>query len=541
MGKNFFPIIIVLFFAFLAGVSLIYKGLPPTHDGEYHVIRFYEFDKVLRAGDWYPRWAPDLNNGYGVPLFNYVYPLPNYVASFLHVFGVSFIDAFKLNMFFATIIGSICMYLWASSFWGKRGAIVSSVYYTFSPYHFLDIYVRGSVGEVWALAFFPAFLWSIAILIKQKNRLFVVYSGLFLALIIFSHNILALMFLPFAFSYASFMIVFSNEKLYALRFTIYAIFLGLGLSAIFWIPALLEKDYVTGLQIYSIDNNFPELYQLLIPSWGTGFSEVDLGNQMSFQIGIANLGAVLFSIFTSIFLYKKKDKRFTILLFFLCWFFLVLFLLLKISLGVWQIVPFMDYFQFSWRFLSLMILIVSFLAGALFSVWRSKILAACFVLFPLLLTIGYAKPAFYHQRDDSYYISRSNFIDGTNSPGDLFNTVWFNKNLKKQNEKIIVNHGLVLDSNIKPTKYSFRVKSDSDSQVIVNTSYFPGWEAVVDGELITIHHDNDGLIRFPLLKGMHSVTIILGLTFIQQVATGVTIFSFSSMIIYIFLRVIIKK
>src|SRR5258706_7369843 len=96
-------ILIVLIIAFLAGFPLLHPGLIPTHDGEYHVIRFYEFDKVLRSGNLYPRWAPDLAYGFGMPILTYVYPLPNYVASFFHIFGLSFIDGFKVNMFFANV------------------------------------------------------------------------------------------------------------------------------------------------------------------------------------------------------------------------------------------------------------------------------------------------------------------------------------------------------------------------------------------------------------------------------------------------------
>ena len=92
--SQFKYILFLLFIIFLAVKPLIHSGFPPTHDGEYHVIRFYEFDKALRDGDLYPRWAMDLNNGYGVPLFNYVYPFPNYSASFFHFFGASFTIGF---------------------------------------------------------------------------------------------------------------------------------------------------------------------------------------------------------------------------------------------------------------------------------------------------------------------------------------------------------------------------------------------------------------------------------------------------------------
>lgn len=158
MVKKSWAVIIVLIFAVIAGFSLLHGGLPPTHDGEYHVVRFYEFDKTLRDGNIFPRWAPDLNYGYGIPLFSYVYPLPNYFSSFLHFFGVSFIDAFKLNLFTAILLAGLFFYMWAKSFFGKKAAVVGAAFYLFSPYFFVDTYVRGSVGEVWAMAFLPALL-----------------------------------------------------------------------------------------------------------------------------------------------------------------------------------------------------------------------------------------------------------------------------------------------------------------------------------------------------------------------------------------------
>ena len=98
--------LLVLSIGFIAVASLLSSGLPPTHDGEYHVLRFQQFYKVLSEGSLYPRWAPDFNNGFGIPLFNYVYPLPNYIASALHILGFSFIDSFKLNMILASLTGS---------------------------------------------------------------------------------------------------------------------------------------------------------------------------------------------------------------------------------------------------------------------------------------------------------------------------------------------------------------------------------------------------------------------------------------------------
>jgi glycosyltransferase involved in cell wall biosynthesis len=269
--KKYKIFLIVFFLAIISLIivaPLVKSGLPPTHDGEYHIVRAYQFDKTLRDGNFYPRWLPDLNYGYGTPLLNYYYPLPYYAMSFVHFFGVSFIDAFKVSLFIATILGAIFFFLWARIFWGNSGGFIASIFYTFAPYHIVELYVRGVIGEVWALAFFPAFLWAITKGIKEKNDLFFPVASIFLALIIFSHNILAIMFFPFSLSYIFLLLFINKSKPYVIRYAIYTIIVGVLLAAIFWLPALMERKYVSGLQIYNVKESFPELYQLIIPVFG---------------------------------------------------------------------------------------------------------------------------------------------------------------------------------------------------------------------------------------------------------------------------------
>lgn len=533
--KLLLPIIIVVSFGIIAGFSLLHKGLPPTHDGEYHIVRFFLFDEAIRDGNLYPRWAAHLNNGFGVPLFNFVYPLSNYIAFFFHLFGISFIDSFKLEMFIATIIGGIFFYLWTKEFWGKVGAVVSSIFYTFSPYHFVDIYIRGSVGEVWAIAFFPAFLWAYTKFAKSKRKVFLIFSSIFLALIIFSHNILALMFFTFSLSYVVLLIGMEKDKRYLMLNTLCLILLGLGLSAIFWLPAIYETKYVTGLQIFDVSAHFPDLYQLLIPSWGSGFSGTGLKDVLSFQIGLANLLGVFLSLMV-VFWKKKRNNESIYTIFFLVWFAFTFYLMLDISLPVWKTIPFMNYFQFPWRLLSLEILFASFLAGSVFSLGinrRIKIFFAISLIFlTFILGIGYAKPAYYHYRDDDYYISRSNFIDGTNSPGNVFNTIWFNKNLKKQNEKIIIEKGRLESSVIKPTNHAYLVSIISESSVTVNITYFPSWTVFIDGQKIVTRQDANGLITFLVPKGSHLIEVKFKDTPIRTVANFMFLASFFFILFY---------
>lgn len=507
---------------------LFHYGFPPTHDGEYHIIRAWQFDKALRDGDWYPRWQKDVNNGYGSPLLNYYYPLPYYAMSLFHFLGLSFINSFKISIIAATLLGAVFFFLWVRIFWGDKGGFVSAVFYTYSPYHIVDIYVRGSIGELWSLAFFPGFLWAVTKMIKEKNMRFVVLGALFLALIVFSHNILAAMFFPFAITYCLVLVILSgNWKRFVVPL-LRVVILGIGASAIFWAPALLERQYVRGLLIYNVSEHFPEMHQLLFPSWGSGFSNTDASSQMSFQIGVPNLLVVFISILVVIFMLRNKNTyNAFITAFFLVMFLVIFFLMLSISLPLWRVIPLFNFFQFPWRFLSLEILVASVLAGGILTIWNSKTLAGLMITGAVLLVIQYVSPAYYWEREDSYYFTRSNFVDGTNTPGNIFNTVWFQEGLKRQNEKIIILEGQGKISNIfvKSTKYAFVTNSDSSLLIGVNTAYFPGWTALVNGKSKEVKKTRNGLFAFNVPKGKNSVIVELRNTSIRDRANSISLLS----------------
>ncbi len=531
MGKNFFSIIIVILFSLIAGISLFHKGLLPTHDGEYHVVRFFLFDEALRDGNLYPRWAAHLNNNFGVPLFTFVYPLPNYIASFFHSLGVSFIDSFKLEMIIAVLTGGVFFYLWSREFWGKLGGIVSSVFYTFSPYHFVDIYIRGSIGEVWALAFFPAFLWSFTKLVKTKRKTFLLLSSLFLALIIFSHNILALMFFLFALSYVVLLIFKETSKKNLVLNSILAILLGLGLSAVFWLPAIYETKYVTGLQIFDVTSHFPDLYQLLIPTWGSGFSGAGLQDELSFQIGIANLFVIFLSFIVIVIQIMRKRMSVYTVFFLICSIFVFL-LMLDISKFVWQVIPLMNYFQFPWRLLSLEILFTSFLAGSIFSLNIKNRFINLFFAFFLIFTsfilgIGYAKPAYYMDRGDNYYFTKSNFMDGTNSIGNVFNTISLKTIPKKEKEiaEFLGGDGKIFPALSKSSRHVLKIIADKNSEIIMNLPSYPGWEVYINKRKQKIMQTKDGRFSFEVPVGESLVEVKFEDTSMRKIAGMISLFS----------------
>jgi len=481
-----------------------------------------------------------LNSGFGVPLFNFFYPLPNYVGEFFHLLGFSFIDSFKLTLAAGIIIGSLFFYFWAAQVWGVLGGVVGAVFYTLAPYHLVDVYIRGSPGEVWALVWFPAILWGIERLIRTKKRIFLFPTSLFFAFLILSHNILALSFLPFFISYVI-LLIFTLpkvKKLSAFRLPLFAIILGIGLSAYFWLPALVEAKYVTGLEIINFADHFPVLFQLLFPSWGSGFSVPGVLDQMSFQIGIPHLLVVLFA-FLMLFLEKRKKKAY--LFFFLTWFLVVFVLLLEVSLPFWKLIPVMPLFQYPWRLLSLIILFTSFLAGSFVILKkRSKILAIVLVFLALVFYTGYTRPVKYPPRTDDFYLTNPVWTDGTNTLGNSFATIWApGKQPKRAEEKLVIvqGEGEVKNLFIKPTSYSFQVEATVSAELQVNTLYFPGWKVFVDGEETAVHFEN-GLINFQIPEGKHIIEVEFKETPIRTLANRI---SFLSLLFLIGTAIFLKR
>lgn len=526
MVKKALPLIIVFLVALFAAWPLLTPGFIPTHDGEYHIIRFFEFDKNIKAGDFFPRWAPGLNSGFGVPLFNFFYPLPNYVGEFFHLLGSSFIDSFKLTLATGLIIGGIFFYFWATEVWGVWGGVVGAVFYILAPYHLVDVYIRGSPGEVWALAFFPAILWSTTQFAKSGKKRHLVFGSFAFALLILSHNILAVMFLPFYLSYIALLMVLRRKR-NILRLGLIPVF-GVGLSAYFWRPALTEAKYVTGLKVVNFADHFPALFQLLFPSWGAGFSVPGVLDQMSFQVGIPHLLVALACLISLPYFFKKNKEKATHLIFFLVWFALVFVLLLEVSLPLWKLTPIMPFFQYPWRLLSLIILFTSFLAGsfALLKKW-SKILAIILIFLALAFYGGYTRPVKYPPRTDDFYLTNPVWTDGTNTLGDSFATIWApGKQPQRAEEKlaIVQGSGKVKELFIKPTSYSFRVETTNPAELQVNTLYFPGWKVFVDDEEKPINFDN-GLINFQISEGKHLIEVEFRDTPVRTLANRISFLS----------------
>ncbi|MBU2544312.1 hypothetical protein KJ618_02480 [Patescibacteria group bacterium] len=510
--------------AIIAARALFSPGFIHTHDGEYHIIRIVEFARMLSAGYWFPRWAPTLNSGYGIPIFQYHYPLPNYIGSFVRLFTHDAVYAFQISMGLGYIFASFGSFLWLTSLYGSFAALLGAVAGAFVPYWFVDIYVRGSIGEVWAMALLFFILWAI-----EKKRY--VYTALLYGLLLLSHNILGMVFTPFLFIY----MVIRNIK------GIGSLMWGIGLSAYFWLPALWEQQYVVGLNTVNFREHFVALYELLIPSWGTEFSGGGFGgNKISFQLGVIPIIIIVASFATFI---RRKEKQSDILArWFLLLVGLILVFILPWSKGIWEVVLPLQFIQYPWRLLSFMIPATAFLTAYLTRKSKTPYGIIVLAIMGVIVTFSYTRKVQYAPRNEAYYTARSNFTDGTSSMGNSFSTIWTGWKDTRPESAVEINGGqLVRQIRWKYLDKSFVAFMSRAGEVTINTLYFPGWIAMVDGVQVPISYEHDGVIHVRVAEGEHVIEVRFVNTLPRTIGNIVSFVSLAMIASWGILRYISRK
>src|SRR3989344_3976991 len=276
--------IIVVVLSIPAFWVLLVPGFYGASD-DLHIGWLYQMHQTLMSGKIPPRFVPDLSFGFGYPLFNFVFPLPFYLAELLHVFGLSLVDSIK-GLFLLTItMSAIFMYLLLREFIKPPLSLFGAILYVYTPYRALDLYIRGAIGEILSFVFLPLIILSM-INISKNNLRWIGIGVLIIGALILTHNITAYMFIPFGILLG---LLLSFKNLKAIKNLIITIGLGALVSIYFWLPALLDNAFMKYDTVFNFVDHFTTIKQLILPYWGYGASVPGPYDGISFNIGVFNL------------------------------------------------------------------------------------------------------------------------------------------------------------------------------------------------------------------------------------------------------------
>jgi hypothetical protein len=547
----------LIFLFSLPALSPLFTTVPTrSADGLLHLYRLVELDALWRQGIFFSRWLPDLAYGYGLPLFNYYAPLVYYLTTPLHTLGIPFSLALNLSLAAALLLGAVGMFFFtyallpqtnasdadasharADKFVGLA-ALCAAIAFLYAPYILFNALPRANLAEQWALAFAPFALWRFLELTRKQTARNWTLAGVTFAAVLLTHNVTGFLFAPllllftlvcvfsaFRFSFSAFRFSFSAFRFSfsAFRFPLSAFLLALALSAFFWLPALVERDYAQIARVmvtpdfdYRFNFVSPSELFALLPRADTGRLNPTYPNTLGFVQIVLGLAGVLVAAI------KFRTRR-ALPLFYLAAAALGLTLLmLSISKPVWDAITLLSFAQLPMRVRGLVALCLAPFTGiflvALAERWRvAATLAASSVLVLSALPMLYPRYA----RDvppnptltDMFTYEKQSGAFGTTSFGEYL-PVWVQALPDKspfadayaKNElpdRFVIPEGVNrCGGGIYPTAQIVCASSPDAWQIVYRAFYFPGWVARVQGNVVPITPTpRTGLISFRVAAG----------------------------------------
>lgn len=538
--KRFLPLLLIIILTIPTFWRLLRPGYFSMHD-DLQVMRIYEIEKCFADGQIPCRWSPDMSFGYGQPMFNFYSTFPYFLGTFIRMISPLSIMATVRALFLIGLLGgAFSMYFLGRRFWGETGGVVSSIAYTYAPYHALDLYVRGALSEIFALAVLPLiFLFTYLVInIKKSSVKNICFLALSLFVLFTSHNISSLIYAPFVLFWSIFWIIHSKKWKSIISLTT-SLILGLGLSAFFLLPNIAEQTLIRKESLvsdyYFYPSHFVSLKQLFLErDWGFGPSTFGPNDEMSFQIGWPHwLLGVILGIFGLLKL-KSNPKTKSILLLGL----LVLsgfsaFLTHQRSFFIWEAIPILSYVQFPWRFLGLTILFVSLAIGAIVTIPKLVRWPAFILVVTLLIALNYPffKPEHYWWwANDQEKLSGVQFeLQQKAAILDYLpkSAEEAPRNKAPENPEIVSGKGLVSNFSKRSNSFFFDAEIFEDAAVQIPITFFPGWEVIKEGKAIPSYPSGKlGLISINLPQGKHIIGGRFRNTPVRFAGNAITVFSF---------------
>lgn len=496
------------------------EGLPRSFDGAIHLQRIALLGRYLEAGDLFPRWAPDLQLGFGYPVFSYYASSTYYLTELIHRLGLGYPHAFIAAFALLVLAAGGGAYAFASDSFGNRDwpALVTAVAYIYSPYLLTNVYMRGAIAEVGALALLPWLLWSARRLLRSGGASrYVLPLVLTLGGLAVTHNITLLFVPPLLLGFMLIHWWLGGRNLAVLGWAALAGVLAVAISAFFWLPLIVERPYLA-------DTAYTIAKSLWLPrSIWTWDNFLDAGwtydHSLSWPVRLG-LGQLLLAG-AGFILARRRDPEWL----WLCATTVVAGLLASAwALPLWQSNDILPIAQFPWRLLSIMSLPLALFTGGLAAAPATARLASLVAAGAILLVIFNQTPrlhwigVFDSQAPPLSLpvIMQSEIEKGVDQGGQSNSSVqefrprWADQVLLLDPATVSQgNDQFDVDLTVAgPRGLDARLRAKSSIALRFTTYYFPGWSVWLDGIAQRIYPStNLGLLTVDIPAGEHTLQL----------------------------------
>src|SRR6516225_3489647 len=377
-----FALLVSLLLSILLALPFFWLGSASGHDFEFHAASWYDAAFQWKEGVLYPRWTAWTNHGFGEPRFIFYPPLSWMIGAALTLLlpGIAVPVVFVVLM--QTFAG-LAAFLLIRRLASDRAALFGAACYVINPNALLMTYVRSDFAEQLACAFFPLLLLTglrLAELLDDRHSwpAAVAWFAIPFAAVWLSNApaaVIASYCMALLFAWAA---ALTERSWGILVRGVAGLALGLGLAAIYIVPAAYEQRWVNIGQALSSgllpSQNF--LFTVTDDPDHTWFNWIasDCSLALMLFFGIAALASRRFAFQTAA--PERGRKAFLSLL--------VLgasasLLTLRITAPLWTYLPKLRFVQFPWRWMSVIALVSAcFFAAAIekrrASLWFASVL-----------------------------------------------------------------------------------------------------------------------------------------------------------------------
>ena len=215
-----------------------------------------QFADQLRHGIIYPRWLPASHDGLGSPVFYYYPPLAFYPAGLLGAAGVPTYAAILATFGLGFAASGAAMHQWLKG-WTAR-PLAGALFYMAAPYHVVDFYGRGALAEFCAIALIPLVALGLRRVAEGRGM---ALAAVAYAALIATHLPLAL--LASLFLVAPYALFLAKRRPKALLRFVPPLALGVGLSAIYLVPALALEPWRDAAALWGLPSLRTQGWNLL--------------------------------------------------------------------------------------------------------------------------------------------------------------------------------------------------------------------------------------------------------------------------------------
>ncbi|MGQ9567965.1 MAG: 6-pyruvoyl-tetrahydropterin synthase-related protein [Anaerolineae bacterium] len=200
--------------------------------------------RAWREGVLWPRWLPEAYQGLGMPVYHYYSPFFYLLLAPLYLLSLPLDTATKVVLTAFFVASGLAVYAWLQRLLSSPAAgMAGMALYLAGPHLFREYYFQGDYPQLVALLWLPVVFWAFTRLYLDGHGSNWLLAPLSLALLVTAHNITAMLGAALLALYWLTLPFWCRSWAGWLRGAL-AGFLGAGLSAFFWMPALGDTSLV---------------------------------------------------------------------------------------------------------------------------------------------------------------------------------------------------------------------------------------------------------------------------------------------------------